>query len=503
MDMQQPALSSQYWYDKPGAVEVKFYGVFEGGGAKGVAYSGALLAMKEMKCWFSGVAGASAGAITATLVAAGLSPNEMEDATDAALRHVQTGIWAGFRRLHNLTGYFPARGLHAWLDDLLRQQVQRSTGIPSDTGVTFRQLFTATRIELTVVAADLSERRQIVFSHLETPNCSVADAVIASCSIPFAFQSRLLQVSDRNNGEVYHHTIVDGGVWSNFPLFIFEDAAFRRFYKRVPEQIESCLVLGFLLKDSPERPPLRGDDIKFLENVSGKEFHAREWGANNSCTGDGVSSESLGAKIGAWVLFPFSLLGRLLAFNSGVERGRWPTPRSGLIRNFVLSIDGLLGGIYPPLLGLLAYVVVVTGAWEVIVQMIKGIRMIEWTEPPFGLFFLGLALITIALTVLVAFVSLLGIVANFALLRAVRRILYGLVTTYVAGPGATDWVAKRRNIIALEIPPDVTTLSFVMPPEQRVNLVASAYRVTLERLREVLSDVSKLRSSNTVGSDAT
>lgn len=49
-------------------------GVFEGGGAKGVLYVGALEAMAERNLWFSAVAGSSAGAITAALIASGMGP---------------------------------------------------------------------------------------------------------------------------------------------------------------------------------------------------------------------------------------------------------------------------------------------------------------------------------------------------------------------------------------------------------------------------------------------
>jgi predicted acylesterase/phospholipase RssA len=139
MERQSPQdLPAHYWYGTPGVIEHWFYGVFAGGGAKGIAYSGALLAMKEQNCWFIGVAGASAGAITAALVASGLSPEEMENATDSALRQVQTGIWAGLRRLQKATGYFPSDGLRVWLDDLFGTQVSRKTGTMHN--VTFRQL---------------------------------------------------------------------------------------------------------------------------------------------------------------------------------------------------------------------------------------------------------------------------------------------------------------------------------------------------------------------------
>lgn len=53
-------------------------GVFEGGGALGAAYAGALAAMQEQNIWFYRVAGASAGAITAALIAVGYTAQEIE-----------------------------------------------------------------------------------------------------------------------------------------------------------------------------------------------------------------------------------------------------------------------------------------------------------------------------------------------------------------------------------------------------------------------------------------
>jgi predicted acylesterase/phospholipase RssA len=55
-------------------------GVFQGGGAKGVAYVGVLQAVLEAKCWFRATAGSSAGAITATMIAAGIHPDDMDEA---------------------------------------------------------------------------------------------------------------------------------------------------------------------------------------------------------------------------------------------------------------------------------------------------------------------------------------------------------------------------------------------------------------------------------------
>jgi NTE family protein len=55
------------------------FGIFEGGGAKGVAHVGAFAAAEELGLRFAGVAGTSAGAIVATLIAAGFSARDIFD----------------------------------------------------------------------------------------------------------------------------------------------------------------------------------------------------------------------------------------------------------------------------------------------------------------------------------------------------------------------------------------------------------------------------------------
>lgn len=66
--------------------------VFSGGGIKGLAYVGAIKALEE-KNLFQKVkrfAGASAGAITAALLAIGMSPDELDE---------QCGLWYLFARI--------------------------------------------------------------------------------------------------------------------------------------------------------------------------------------------------------------------------------------------------------------------------------------------------------------------------------------------------------------------------------------------------------------------
>jgi NTE family protein len=58
---------------------VKAFGIFEGGGAKGLSHIGALRAAEESNIKFVGLAGASAGSIVASLVAVGYEADELFD----------------------------------------------------------------------------------------------------------------------------------------------------------------------------------------------------------------------------------------------------------------------------------------------------------------------------------------------------------------------------------------------------------------------------------------
>lgn len=478
------------WYKQPGIVDYWFYGVFEGGGAKGVAYAGALQAMKEKKCWFRGVAGASAGAITAALVAAGMDPDSIEEATEDALKDMRTKPWAGLWRLREEAGYFSLSKFRKWLNEVLALRVEQHCGKKPETEVTFEDLYRATDIELNIVAADLSLKRQIIFSHLETPNCTVAEAVIASSSIPFAFPSGLLEVHEPGS-EAYHHTIVDGGVWSNFPMFIFSDSAFRAEYQRSPAKLDDRNVLGFLLKDTDERPPPKGSEVRFAPRDAPIDLRAREWYVDTQAPRE--SSSDKWNRALAWTLAPFALLGRSVEWNSGMEPGRWPKPRSQLVRNLVDCLSGVLGGLYPPVFGMIALLLITTFGITHVENSINGIlfelRSSDWTTLedymmlPVKVLWV---LLVSALVILIVLASALGILGNFFLLRSTRRLLYGLVTTYIAGPGAPAWAEGRENVIALPIPRGITTLSFGMLPEERIRLIAGAREATLHKLNKLL-----------------
>jgi len=270
-------------------------GVFEGGGAKGAAFVGALEAMEKHDLWFQRVAGTSAGSIVAALIAAGYpaaagggetikellftTPFEKfkdapdQDAFPEDVRK-QSYLYQLFRGIH-IPG-FPAKleeaidqqifqglnhsqafrfifnfiergGLYAgayfrqWINDKITARL-KGKGVV-DEYPTFAQMFAVTGISLSVVASDTINQQFLVFNEQLTPAVKVADAVRMSMSIPFFFSSVSYQGSE----------VVDGGLLSNFPMFLFLTQ--NPFLTNTPAELNR-LTLGFLLDETQGKPPV-------------------------------------------------------------------------------------------------------------------------------------------------------------------------------------------------------------------------------------------------------
>jgi predicted acylesterase/phospholipase RssA len=217
-------------------------GTFQGGGAKGLLYAGALQACFAKGHWFRAVAGASAGAITATLIAAGVHPDRLGTLAVDGLGKIRRNF------LMDLVGqpFINTRALEQWLESLLQAQVAAVTtdGVRVATGnVTFEELFAATGIELFVVCVDVADRQPLVFHRRTAATLSVSKAVVASSSIPFAFRPSRLRVVKGGTTEV--HRLMDGGVWANYPDFVFRDPSFGAFHGT---DLNSPTVIGFALE---------------------------------------------------------------------------------------------------------------------------------------------------------------------------------------------------------------------------------------------------------------
>jgi NTE family protein len=129
---------AQWWRD-PKLVDGFVQGVFEGGGTKGVLYVGALKALLTRKLWFASVAGSSAGAITAAMIAAGMHPDHMKQEMDRGLVAMALPpAWRGLRRVRQGHGFLDREKIRSWLRCLLLHQCRAAGFAPhSDDGPTF------------------------------------------------------------------------------------------------------------------------------------------------------------------------------------------------------------------------------------------------------------------------------------------------------------------------------------------------------------------------------
>jgi NTE family protein len=193
----------------------KYDAVFEGGGVKGVALIGALKRLEEEGIEFGRVAGTSAGAIAASLVASGYKAEEIKDIlwnknfNDFA--NVKVFIRKKWRIvfspyiLNLLSLFFSSAGYGVFSTDKFYIWVK---GLLKEKGVTD---FKSVPIYLRVFAVDVFNQQLLQFDKDVSPHLEVAEAVRMSMSIPLFFRAKVKKKA----------LIVDGGVLANYPIATF------------------------------------------------------------------------------------------------------------------------------------------------------------------------------------------------------------------------------------------------------------------------------------------
>jgi NTE family protein len=202
--------------------------VFEGGGVKGIGLAGAFAALQERGFAPKRVAGTSAGAITAALVAAGYSSAELDeillaipfaDFKDTGWEDRLPLIGAAASLLRD-RGIYEGRFFRDWIGEFLEQKgitrfgqlVDESAETPKD------------RYLLRVIVSDVTQRRMLVLPDdagqlgIEPDELEIAYAVRMSMSIPVFFEP-VVHENPRTGEE---HVLVDGGMLSNFPVWLFD-----------------------------------------------------------------------------------------------------------------------------------------------------------------------------------------------------------------------------------------------------------------------------------------
>jgi predicted acylesterase/phospholipase RssA len=245
--------------------------------------------------------GTSAGAITATLIAAGYSAQDMLDAiserennkpifttflgepapfdqaaiNNSAIRSLLRNIDFAFlpqgiedrlgdqltttlgtdHRFRNFFafvergGWFSADRFFTWMQNKL-DQGQYKGKKRAFSKMTMAEFYATTETDLSLIASDTSGGRLMVLNHRTAPNLPVIWAVRMSMSIPLVWNEVIWEAEwgSYQGRNVTGHAVVDGGMLSNFPieLFISDEPQVTRLMG--PKQNNP--ILGLLIDDS-------------------------------------------------------------------------------------------------------------------------------------------------------------------------------------------------------------------------------------------------------------
>jgi NTE family protein len=205
--------------------------VLEGGGVKGVGLAGAYVALREAGYTAANVAGTSAGAITAAFIAADFPPEELERIVmELDYRQFEDEGWEDKVPLIEKTtsllldlGIYEGDRFLEWMREMLAKQDVKTFGDlvrdPDETNPRYRY-------RLQVIASDVTNRKLLILPQdagmlgIEPDDLEVAYAVRMSMSIPIFFEP-VRHVNPETNEE---HVIVDGGMLSNYPVWLFDVA---------------------------------------------------------------------------------------------------------------------------------------------------------------------------------------------------------------------------------------------------------------------------------------
>jgi len=231
---------------------IKYDGVFEGGGVKGIALIGALKRLEEEEVEFSRIAGTSAGAITAALVSAGYRAGEIKnilwkkDFNEFADIKTLTGqkwyriifsrhIWYFITVFLKAFGYgaFDTKNFYRWIRDLLKEKDVTD--------------FKSCPTYLRVFAVDIVKQELLQFDKDCTPDLEVADAIRMSMSIPIFFRAKIKQDA----------FIVDGGVLANYPIATFGDK----------EELRTTIGFKLISKDETLPPRVPGNILSYFMRI--------------------------------------------------------------------------------------------------------------------------------------------------------------------------------------------------------------------------------------------
>jgi NTE family protein len=290
--------------------------VFEGGGAKGLAFVGALTSFERRGHVPRRVIGTSAGSILAVLVAAGYKSAESLAAISERLPDGRSRF-ASFLETPTIDENSPLQGnMRSWLlteldnpaipnliepvmDDILGSIIQRDTtrhllslllwggwysgeGFMSWlqdkldangralSGTTLTEFNQRTGRDLSVVASDVTGQEMLVLNHRTAPTLPTIWAVRMSMGCPFAWPEVIWKTEwgTYRGRDLSGHRVVDGGLLSNFPIKLMLSSD-EYIDEIMGQNSASENVIGFLIDETLPVPgvedqPMQGSTFQTM-----------------------------------------------------------------------------------------------------------------------------------------------------------------------------------------------------------------------------------------------
>lgn len=194
--------------------------VFEGGGVKGIGIVGALCCLEERGYKWDRVAGTSAGAIIAALVAVGYKAHEIKKIMlNINYRDfLDKDSLQSIPLIGGIAGFLIEKGIYSgnkienWVNSLLMIKGKKK----------FKDVSVFRESRLKIIASDITNKEILILPDdlkkygIDEMEFEISKAVRMSIGIPFYYKPYKLK---SNEGISY---IVDGGILSNYPIWIFD-----------------------------------------------------------------------------------------------------------------------------------------------------------------------------------------------------------------------------------------------------------------------------------------
>ncbi len=237
---------------------IKYIGIFQAGGIKGIAHIGAISALEERGFACVKAAGTSVGAVIASLLIAGYTGKELKELTwnlDLETLRQKGKLIQAFKDL----GLYSPYPLEKYLDKLLQEKNIKTYG----------DIKKGNEYPLKVVATDITRKKEVVFPdslkdyHINPDTFPIAKSVVMSATYPLFYKPLRL-----NN-----NVIVDGAVVNNFPANLFDSTKQLTIgFTFKNEKIKNKSSIPYLI--SIELPKVRSMNFKVNKEVQYELFIA-------------------------------------------------------------------------------------------------------------------------------------------------------------------------------------------------------------------------------------